>query len=70
MPGDADGKQSVLGKHLAASDKRTRDRAVEALEVWLRAQKKPDEMALLKLWKALYYCALRAAIPFCCCPAG
>ncbi|KAI0347723.1 Nop52-domain-containing protein [Trametopsis cervina] len=47
-----------LGKHLASTDKKTRDKAVKDLSVFLsdpaRAAMPPAEMA--KLWKGIFYC--------------
>ena len=39
------------------SDKKTRDKAVDALRKWLsKRREKVTELDFLKLWKGLFYC--------------
>ncbi|QRV80305.1 ribosomal RNA processing protein 1 [Ceratobasidium sp. AG-Ba] len=47
-----------LGKHLASSEKKTRDKAVKALAVFLSDESQASMSALdrAKLWKGLFYC--------------
>ncbi|KDQ15683.1 hypothetical protein BOTBODRAFT_108450 [Botryobasidium botryosum FD-172 SS1] len=47
-----------LGKHLASSDKKIRDKAVEQLTAFLSDEPnaKMPEPEMRKLWKALFYC--------------
>jgi ribosomal RNA-processing protein 1 len=39
-----------------ATDKQTRDQALESLKAYLGAQTEISELDLLKLWKGLFYC--------------
>ncbi|KAJ4296483.1 hypothetical protein N0V90_006528 [Kalmusia sp. IMI 367209] len=43
-------------KHLASSDKKTRDQALASLRAFLSGRAEISELDLLKLWKGLFYC--------------
>ncbi|KAF2637109.1 hypothetical protein P280DRAFT_472625 [Massarina eburnea CBS 473.64] len=51
-----DAQNSPFIKHLASSDKKTRDQALTSLRAFLSAQTEISELDLLKLWKGLFYC--------------
>ncbi|KAF2120658.1 nucleolar protein NOP52 variant [Lophiotrema nucula] len=51
-----DAQNSPFIKHLASSDKSTRDQALDSLRAYLNGRSQIDEIDLLKLWKGLYYC--------------
>lgn len=44
-----------LGRALAATEKRTRERAMGSVEAWVSAPVARTELDYLKLWKALWY---------------
>ncbi|KAF1956414.1 nucleolar protein-like protein NOP52 variant [Byssothecium circinans] len=52
----ADAQNNPFIKHLASSDKKTRDQALTSLRAFLGAQTSISELDLLKLWKGLFYC--------------
>ncbi|KAF2680108.1 nucleolar protein-like protein NOP52 variant [Lentithecium fluviatile CBS 122367] len=52
----ADLQSSPFIKHLASSDKKTRDQALTSLRTFLRGRSEISELDLLKLWKGLFYC--------------
>jgi len=58
LPPDAfpDSNEIRFGKLLASNEKKIRDRAVLALEFWLKQRKGLTELDLLKIWKGLFYC--------------
>ncbi|OXV05487.1 hypothetical protein Egran_06740 [Elaphomyces granulatus] len=43
-------------KELASSDRRTRDKALESLTLFLRARRDLSLLELLKVWKGLFFC--------------
>jgi len=43
-------------KELASSDRRTRDKALESLTLFLRARRDLSILELLKVWKGLFFC--------------
>ncbi|RUS17985.1 nucleolar protein,Nop52-domain-containing protein [Endogone sp. FLAS-F59071] len=45
-----------FGKQLAANDRKTRDKAVKSLQLYLSSKKQFSNSELLKLWKGLFYC--------------
>ncbi|KAI7865513.1 hypothetical protein BDF14DRAFT_1883460 [Spinellus fusiger] len=45
-----------FGKHLAANEKKTRDKAVRSLRTYLSSGPELSHVDLLKLWKGLFYC--------------
>ncbi|KAG8765801.1 hypothetical protein FRC12_007286 [Ceratobasidium sp. 428] len=47
-----------MGKHLASTDKKTRDKAIKALAVFLSDESQASMSAVdrAKLWKGLFYC--------------
>ncbi|OAG13019.1 nucleolar protein NOP52 variant [Paraphaeosphaeria sporulosa] len=51
-----DAQSSPFIKHLASSDKRTRDSALASLRAFLSSRSEISELDLLKLWKGLFYC--------------
>lgn len=51
-----DAQSSPFIKHLASSDKRTRDSALASLRAFLASRSEISELDLLKLWKGLFYC--------------
>ena len=50
------GPTPKFGQALASSDKDVRDKAVKALERYLRRAHDIEELELRKIWKALFYC--------------
>ncbi|KAH8099324.1 Nop52-domain-containing protein [Cristinia sonorae] len=53
----ADDKSLPFGKHLASSDKKTRDNAVNSLTAFLSGATDPLPQAeMAKLWKGIFYC--------------
>jgi len=50
------GEQPKFGQALASNDKVVRDKAVKALEHYLRRAHDIEELELRKIWKALFYC--------------
>ena len=48
--------KSALMKNLASSNKRVRDKAFDILKHWMTSRGDLPEEALLKIWKALFYC--------------
>ncbi|KAI9674674.1 MAG: hypothetical protein M1817_001577 [Caeruleum heppii] len=52
----SDVQQSPFLKQLAASDRPTRDKAVDSLRTYLAGRRELDQLELLKLWKGLFYC--------------
>jgi len=58
LPSDAfpDSNEIKFGKHLAANEKKIRDRAVEALKLWLQKRNGLTDTDFLKIWKCLFYC--------------
>ncbi|KAF2002937.1 hypothetical protein P154DRAFT_520690 [Amniculicola lignicola CBS 123094] len=52
----SDAQNSPFIKHLASSDKDTRDQALDALRTFLSGRNEIAEIDLLKLWKGLFYC--------------
>ncbi|KAF2199931.1 hypothetical protein GQ43DRAFT_397563 [Delitschia confertaspora ATCC 74209] len=52
----SDIQSSPFIKHLASSDKRTRDHALDSLRTFLSGRSQIEELDLLKLWKGLFYC--------------
>ncbi|KAF2447454.1 hypothetical protein P171DRAFT_407614 [Karstenula rhodostoma CBS 690.94] len=51
-----DAQSSPFMKHLASSDKDTRDSALASLRAFLSSRSEISELDLLKLWKGLFYC--------------
>ncbi|KAI9138563.1 nucleolar protein,Nop52-domain-containing protein [Paraphysoderma sedebokerense] len=47
---------SRIGQKLAATEKKTRDKAFKSLKRWLTSQTEISDLDLRKLWKALFYC--------------
>ncbi|RUP51385.1 LOW QUALITY PROTEIN: nucleolar protein,Nop52-domain-containing protein [Jimgerdemannia flammicorona] len=45
-----------FGKHLAANDRKTRDKAIKSLQIYLSSKKDFTHREFLKLWKGLFYC--------------
>ncbi|KAG2227293.1 hypothetical protein INT45_004248 [Circinella minor] len=45
-----------FGKHLAANEKKTRDKAVSSLRRYISNGPELSRLDLLKLWKGLFYC--------------
>ncbi|KAI8148930.1 hypothetical protein BJV82DRAFT_590117 [Fennellomyces sp. T-0311] len=45
-----------FGKHLAANEKKTRDKAVASLKRYISMGPELSKVDLLKLWKGLFYC--------------
>ncbi|BFI29976.1 ribosomal RNA-processing protein 1 [Marchantia polymorpha subsp. ruderalis] len=54
------GSNPVLTRKLASTDKRTRDKAVALLALWISCQQEVDEDNLKKVWKGLFYCVWHA----------
>ncbi|KAF2472194.1 uncharacterized protein BDR25DRAFT_324655 [Lindgomyces ingoldianus] len=52
----SDSQNSPFIKHLASSDKTTRDNALDSLRTYLSGRSQIEELDLLKLWKGLFYC--------------
>lgn len=53
----ADEKSLPFGKHLASSDKKTRDNAIKDLASYLSESTEPiPEPEMAKLWKGIFYC--------------
>ena len=50
------GPAPKFGQALASSDKEVRDKAVKALERYLRGAHDIEELEVRKIWKALFYC--------------
>jgi hypothetical protein len=54
--GQAAGDSPVpLGRALAATEKRTRDKAMGSVEAWMAESADRSELDYLRLWKALWY---------------
>ena len=51
-----DAQSSPFIKHLASSDKSTRDQALASLRAFLSSRSDISDLDLLKLWKGLFYC--------------
>ncbi|PAV22029.1 ribosomal rna processing [Pyrrhoderma noxium] len=46
-----------LGKYLASTDKKTRDKAVKSLAAFLSSARQPlPKLEMAKLWKGIFYC--------------
>ncbi|ORY06660.1 nucleolar [Clohesyomyces aquaticus] len=52
----SDPQSSPFIKHLASSDKKTRDNALDSLRTFLSGRSQIEKLDLLKLWKGLFYC--------------
>eukprot|EP00249_Psilotum_nudum_P016965 c26081_g1_i2 orf=249-2342(+) len=53
-------KKLGFARRLASPDKKTRDKAISLLVVWLTSQKAVSEADLKKIWKGLFYCVWHA----------
>ncbi|KAL3693055.1 hypothetical protein R1sor_006706 [Riccia sorocarpa] len=52
----AKNSNAVFTRKLASTDKKSRDKGVALLSLWLTSQEKVDEESLKKVWKGLFYC--------------
>ncbi|KAL2634761.1 hypothetical protein R1flu_006240 [Riccia fluitans] len=56
----AQGSNAVFTRKLASTDKKSRDKGVALLSLWLTSQETIDEETLKKVWKGLFYCVWHA----------
>ena len=49
-------EEQKLAKYLVSPDEKIRNNAIKALESYIKNNSKFDDLDMLKLWKALYYC--------------
>ncbi|KAI4117178.1 MAG: hypothetical protein LQ345_002529 [Seirophora villosa] len=52
----SDIQESPFVKELASSDRRTREKALESLRIYLSSNRQLTDIELLKLWRGLFFC--------------
>ena len=49
-------EELALAKRLAQNSKEGRDETLRAVKMWLKRKDEVEPLAMLKLWRGLYYC--------------